>query len=55
MYITHKCKDCGNEFRKDEMLQYASPSGKSMSWYCKDCYEEKLARERFSRKVCEIF
>lgn len=37
------------------MIQYASLSGKTLYWYCKDCYEARLAREKFSNKVCEIF
>lgn len=55
MKITRKCAGCGESIRKDEMIQYASPSGKTLQWYCKPCYEEKLARERFSKKVCAIF
>ena len=55
MYITRKCAGCKQDIRKDEMIQYASLSGKTTYWYCKDCYEEKLAREKFSNKVCEIF
>lgn len=55
MHITRKCHGCGEEIRKDEMIQYASATGKTMYWYCKPCYEEKIARERFSKKVCKIF
>ena len=55
MYITRKCAGCKQEFHKDELIQYSSLSGKTTYWFCKDCYEEKLAREKFSNKVCEIF
>lgn len=55
MYITRKCSGCKQEFHKDELIQYASLSGKTTYWFCKSCYEEKLSRERFSNKVCEIF
>ena len=55
MYITRKCAGCKQEFHKDELIQYASLSGKTTYWFCKNCYEEKLAREKFSNKVCEIF
>ena len=55
MRITRKCKGCGEQIHKDEMIQYASATGKTLSWYCKPCYEEKLARERFINKVCKIF
>ncbi len=37
------------------MIQYSSISGKSTYWYCQSCYEEKLAREKFQQKVCQIF
>lgn len=52
MQMTRKCAGCKESIRKDEMIQYASATGKTMLWYCKDCYEEKIARERFSSKVC---
>ena len=55
MRITRKCAGCKQEFRKDELIQYATLTGKTTYWYCKDCYEERLAREKFSTKVCEIF
>ena len=55
MQITRKCAGCKQDIRKDEMIQYATLSGKTTYWYCKDCYEEKIAREKFSDKVCEIF
>ena len=55
MQITRKCSGCKQEFRKDEMIQYATLSGKTTYWLCKNCYEDKLAREKFSNKVCEIF
>lgn len=55
MKVTATCHDCKEVFRKEEMIQYASPTGKTLYWYCHNCYEERMARERFSRKVCEIF
>ena len=55
MKITRKCYGCKQDINKDEMLQYSSPSGKTSYWYCKSCYEEKLLREKFQLKVCEIF
>jgi len=55
MQITRKCAGCKQDIRKDEMVQYFSPSGKTSAWYCKTCLAEKQARERFSNKVCEIF
>lgn len=55
MQLTRKCHGCGQSIRKDEMVQYSSASGKTSYWFCRDCYEEKLARDRFQTKVCEIF
>lgn len=55
MQITRKCAGCKEIFRKDEMIQYSSLTGKTTYWYCKNCYEDKIAREKFSNKVCEIF
>ena len=51
---TYKCFDCKQIFRTEEMVQYA-PTGNTMHRYCKKCYENKLARELFSDKVCSIF
>ena len=55
MQITRKCAGCKQDIRKDEMIQYATPSGKTTYWFCKSCYEEKLEREKFQNKVCQIF
>lgn len=55
MKLTRKCHGCGQNIHKDEMIQYSSLSGKTSYWYCKSCYEEKMARERFQLKVCQIF
>ena len=55
MQLTRKCHDCGQSIHKDEMIQYTTLSGKTSYWFCKSCYEEKIAREKFQMKVCEIF
>ena len=55
MKMTRKCYGCKQDILKDEMVQYSTVSGKTSYWYCRDCYEEKIARERFQNKVCEIF
>ena len=55
MQLTRKCYGCKQDIRKDEMVQYTSLSGKTSYWFCKPCYEEKIAREKFQMKVCEIF
>ena len=55
MKITRKCYGCKQDIHKDEMFQYSTLSGKTSYWYCKPCYEERMARERFQVKVCQIF
>ena len=55
MQLTCKCAGCKEEFRKTEMVHYASPNSKTAQWYCPKCLEEKQERERFSNKVCQIF
>ena len=55
MQLTRKCYGCKQDIRKDEMVQYSTLSGKTSYWFCRSCYEEKLARERFQSKVCQIF
>ena len=55
MKMTRKCHGCGQDIMKDEMIQYSTLSGKTSYWFCKPCYEERMARERFQKKVCQIF
>lgn len=55
MQLTRVCAGCKQKFRKDEMVEYSSVTGKTSHWYCHSCLEERLERERFSNKVCEIF
>ena len=55
MKITRKCAGCKEEFRKDELVEYFSVTGKTSAWYCHTCLAEKQARERFSINVCQIF
>lgn len=55
MKSTRKCHGCSEEFRIEELLQYSTVSGKTSYWFCRDCYEKKIEREKFSNKVCEIF
>ena len=52
---TLKCHGCKEVFRREELISYCSPNAKTSYNYCKKCYEEKLARERFSQTVCQIF
>ena len=55
MRITRKCSECKQDFRKEELIEYTTVSGKTSKWYCRNCYEDKLSRERFQNKVCQIF
>lgn len=53
--LTKKCFSCKEEFRKEELIDYAGPRAKNMQSYCKTCLKEKQARDNFSEKVCIIF
>lgn len=55
MKLTKKCYGCKQDFRREELIDYASPTAKTMQSYCPSCLAEKQAREKFSNKVCMIF
>jgi len=55
MKLTKKCYGCKQEFRREELVDYAGPAAKTMQSYCPKCLAEKQAREKFSDKVCMIF
>lgn len=55
MKLTQQCFLCKQEFRKTELISYASASAKVSHWYCPECLKEKQSRERFSNKICMIF
>ena len=55
MKLTKQCYGCKQEFRKDELVDYAAPLAKTLHSYCPKCLAEKQSRERFSNKVCMIF
>ena len=50
-----QCYSCKEQFRKEELVDYAAPGTKTMHSYCTKCLKEKHAREAFSDKVCMIF
>ena len=50
-----QCHECKEKFRREELISYATLRSKTAYNYCKKCYQEKLARERFAEKVCNIF
>lgn len=52
---SHKCHKCGEVFRNEDMVNYASPRSKTSYWYCKKCYEEQLEQDRFNDTVCSLF
>lgn len=52
---SHQCFGCKEVFRDEELIQYTPPGREKMHRYCKKCYENKLARERFTEKVCSLF
>ena len=53
--LTKQCYACKQQFRKTELIDYASPFAKIPHSYCSKCLAEKQERERFSDKVCSIF
>ena len=55
MRLTQQCFSCKKEFKKTELIEYASAAAKIAHWYCPQCLIEKQARERFSNKICMIF
>ena len=52
---TRKCYGCKESFRTSDMIEYAATGANIKHWYCKKCYTDKLARERFSEKICTLF
>ena len=55
MTKTKKCFGCKQDFLREELIEYSTLSGKTSYWFCKNCYQDKINRENFSNKVCEIF
>ena len=55
MNLTRQCHGCKQSFRKTELVEYFSASGKTSNWYCPKCLEEKKEREYFSDTICSIF
>ena len=53
--LTKQCYGCKQQFRKTELIDYASPAAKIPHSYCPKCLAEKQERERFADKVCSIF
>ena len=53
--LTRVCFQCKQPFLKEDMVQYASLRAKQQHWYCKACYEEKVAKDNFTDAVCKIF
>ncbi len=52
---TRKCYGCKQIFRREELVDYASPNAQILHSYCPTCLREKQARDNFSAKVCSIF
>lgn len=55
MQLTRKCAECKESFRKTEMKEYQSLTGKTTLWFCPACYEKKMERERFANTVRKLF
>jgi hypothetical protein len=52
---TKQCFECKEQFRIEELVDYAGPRAKVMHSYCPNCLKEKQSRDKFSDKVCTIF
>ena len=52
---TLKCSVCKQDFLKEEIIRYTPEGRKTEYKLCKKCYEEKIAKERFAKTVCDIF
>ena len=50
-----KCDKCGEVFLRAEMIEYTPVGCKNMKVFCKPCYEERIAYDKFSDGVCKIF
>ena len=49
------CYTCRTVFPRSELIDYAAPGTTTIHSYCEACYQEKLNKEKFSNKVCQIF
>lgn len=49
------CHECKGKFPAAEMIVYTTLTGKTSYNYCRTCYEERVSRDKFADKVCEIF
>ena len=55
MATTYKCFGCKESINKSEIIDYASPGSTVIHHYCKSCYNEKIAKDKFAETVCRIF
>lgn len=55
MKLTKQCYGCKESFRKTELVEYTGINAQTGHYYCPKCLKEKIDRERFAMKVCEIF
>jgi hypothetical protein len=55
MRLTKQCYGCKEQFRKTELVDYASPAAKTLHSYCPKCLKEKQERELFANKICILF
>lgn len=53
--LTKQCYLCKQEFKKEELVDYASENAKIMHSYCPKCLKEKQEKDRFANVVCKIF
>ena len=52
---TKQCYSCKQVFRREELVDYASPRAKNLQSYCPKCLKEKQEKDKFTDAVCFIF
>lgn len=50
-----QCYVCKQQFRREELVDYAPPGVKNLQSYCPTCLKEKQNKDKFSQAVCSIF
>ena len=52
---TRKCDKCRADCIRSEMIEYTPVGCKNAQVLCRNCYEERIAYEKFSDGICKIF
>ena len=52
---TKQCYACKQQFRKSELIDYASLRAKILHSYCKKCLEQRMAKDRYKEGIYKLF